>query len=181
MNTKRIFALMLSVVMLGGVSPALTAQANPTPPSQSQAVPQTPTQSPEFTTEDYAVMAEELLAGDVPRRVSTQDGLDLVQYDFGEGVTLQIPYIDGQPYIPPTPRVSFGAVWWSAYVELTSGEQAALVGGATGTVLGILAKNPATAGFAATIIAVATTKGICSSGRVLRIYFPSFLMTECVW
>lgn len=144
-----------------------------------------------FTTADYIQMAKRLRVSDTPRTVIQVDGLEVLTYDFDGQVSMQIAYKNGEPVVPTQqstlkpgskvrPMVKFGAVWWSVWVQLNSAEQAALAAGAAGTVMAALTKNPATVGIATTVVAVATANGICSRGRSLRIYIPSFLMTECI-
>lgn len=167
---------LVAIVTLLTQAVAFAVPANASTPSSSTTVSTSATQ---ITPAQFIEMAAALRASDTPRTSKMDQGIEFLTFNLEDTVFLQLPYLDGEPYTPPTPRVGFGAVCWSAYVELNSAEQAALAVGTAGTIFGALTKNAATAGLAATIIGVATANGICSGGRTLRIYFPSFLMTEC--
>lgn len=167
----------IAVIVTQGLVLAAPATAAPT---QIHTVAAT-SATPRITEADFIAMATALRASDTPRTsVITDGGIELLTFNLEEKVFIQLPYRNGDAYVPPAPRVQFGAVWWSAYVDLNSAEQAALAAGSTATIVGVLTRNPATAGIATTIISVATANGICPGGRTLRLYFPSFLMNECL-
>lgn len=189
MNIRKV----ATTVLWAGLTCAQLLQ--PTAAQAAAATPDTPTQrtaaTASFTEQDYRTMARQLRGSDVPRTVAWEGNIEVLTYNFEDQVFLQIPYRNGVPYLvrenratptkpgEVTPQVTFGWVWWSAWVEFSSSEQAALAAGATGTIAALLSKNPITVGMVTTVIAVATAEGICPGGRRLRIYLPSFLMSEC--
>lgn len=175
MRTAVIYLAALATFLTQGLVFTSAATAAPT---QAPAAASSP--STEIAADEFMTLASALRASDTPRTTEmTPEGIEVLTFNLEDTVFLRLPYRNGSPYIPPTPRVGFGAVWWSAYIELNSAEQAALAAGSSAAIVGALTRNAATAGIATTIIAVATANGICSGGRTLRIYFPSFLMSEC--
>jgi hypothetical protein len=186
-------AVTIAIQTVLSASPAHSATVTESVPTR--AVP-TRVAAPQFSRADYIRMARGLRASTIPRTTASAGALEILTFDFEGRVSLQIPYRNGEPYVgnptdgslkraglaprKVTPNVKFGAVWWSAYVQLTSAEQAALAAGTTGAIVAVLSKNPLTVGLVTTIVSVATAEGICSRHRQLRIYIPSFLMSECI-